>query len=65
MIVDESLPQLRFLLWNRVSREVPDDEAFALYESNRQWVDPSAMIPSERRYFDALVRRFGAGIYLG
>lgn len=65
MRVDETYSQLRFLLWNRVSDEVTDEEAFALYESNRAWVSPDAMTPAERAYFDALVTRFGRGIFLG
>ena len=65
MMVDESLPQLLFLLWNRVDREVSDEEALALYEAHPQWVDPGTMTPHERRMFDALVERHGAGVYLG
>lgn len=63
--IDESLPQLRFLLWSRTSFEVSDEEAFALYEANRAWVSPETMSPEERRYFDALVARFGRGVFLG
>jgi hypothetical protein len=63
--VDETYPQLRFLLWNRTSSEVTDEEAFALYESNRAWVSPDAMTPAERAYFDRLVARLGRGVFLG
>lgn len=63
--VDESYPQLRFLLWSRSAFEVTDEEAFALYEANRAWVSPDAMGPVERGYFDALVARFGRGVFLG
>ena len=65
MLVNEDLPQLRFLLWNRASPEVSEEEAFALYEANRQWVDPETMTPKERQFFDLLVSRFGAGLFLG
>jgi hypothetical protein len=65
MVVDESLPQLLFLLWNRSSRELSEEEAFALYEAHPQWVSPETMTQHERRTFDALVERFGRGIYLG
>jgi hypothetical protein len=65
MTVDESLPQLLFLLWNRADREVTDEEAFALYESHPQWVQPAIMTPHERRTFEALLQRFGRGVYLG
>lgn len=65
MIVDGRLPQLRFLLWNRATQEVTDEEAFALYESNRQWVDRASMTERERRYFDDLVKRLGGGVFLG
>ena len=65
MTVNESLPQLLFLLWNRADREVTDEEAFALYESHPQWVDAATMTAHERETFEALVRRFGRGVYLG
>ena len=65
MTVDHSLPQLLFLLWNRADREVSDEEAFALYEAHPQWVDAATMTAHERETFEALVRRFGRGVYLG
>lgn len=65
MRVDERLPQLHLLLWSRAVPEVSDEEAFALYEGNRAWVTPETMTAHERRYFDALVERFGRGIFLG
>ena len=43
MRVGDDLPRLRFLLWNRGSVEVSEEEAFALYEGNRQWVDRGTM----------------------
>lgn len=65
MVVGEDLPQLRALLWNRAEAEVTEAEAFALYEANRAWVRPDEMGERERRLFDDLVRRFGAGVFLG
>ena len=65
MVVGHDLPQLRFLLWSRSSFEVTDEEAFALYEANRAWVDPPSMGPAERSYFEELVARIGAGVFLG
>jgi hypothetical protein len=65
MLVGDDLPQLRWLLWGRKTYEVSEEEAFSLYESNRQWVDPSAMTERERRFFDGLVARYGGGVYLG
>jgi hypothetical protein len=65
MLVGDDLPQLRWLLWGRKAYEVSEEEALALYESNRQWVDPSTMTERERRFFEALVARHGGGIYLG
>lgn len=65
MTVDESLRQLLFLLWNRADREVTDEQAFALYESHPQWVQPAIMTHHERTIFEALLQRFGRGVYLG
>ncbi len=65
MHVGDDLPQLRFLLWNRVTPEVTEAEAFALYESNRQWIAPAEMTERERRFFDDLVARYGGGVFLG
>jgi hypothetical protein len=63
--VSDDLPQLRFLLWNRATPEVTEEEAFALYEANRQWVDPPTMTERERRFFEHLVARYGHGVFLG
>lgn len=65
MRVGDDLPQLRFLLWSRSSDEVTEEEALALYEANRQWVEPARMTPHERRFFDELVARVGRGVFLG
>ena len=56
---------MQLLFWSRATREVTDDEAFALYEANRQWVDRAAMTEREGRFFDELVARFGRGVFLG
>ncbi|MEZ4410564.1 MAG: hypothetical protein R3A52_29395 [Polyangiales bacterium] len=65
MRVTDDYPQLKLLLWGRASDEVTEAEALALYESNRQWVDPASMSPRERAFFDALVERYGRGVFLG
>lgn len=65
MLVGPDLPQLRQLLWSRTVPELSEEEAFTLYESNRGWVDPETMTEHERRFFDALVARFGNGVFLG
>ncbi len=65
MRVGDDLPQLRFLLWSRVADEVSEEEAFALYEANRQWVDRAAMGEHEGQLFDRLVATYGRGVFLG
>ena len=65
MIVGEDLEQLRLLLWNRGALEITEEEALALYEANRQWVDRSSMSEQERRLFDDLVARHGRGVFHG
>lgn len=65
MIVGEELEQLRLLLWNREVQEVTEEEALALYETNRQWVDRASMSERERQFFDGLVARHGRGVFHG
>jgi hypothetical protein len=65
MIVGEELEQLRLLLWSRNDFEISEEEALALYESNRQWVEPEEMSETERRFFDDLVARLGRGVFHG
>ncbi|WP_437907871.1 hypothetical protein WME95_08260 [Sorangium sp. So ce327] len=65
MIVGEELEQLRLLLWNREDHAITEEEALALYEANRQWVDRASMSERERRFFDDLVARYGRGVFNG
>jgi hypothetical protein len=65
MRVGEELEQLRLLLWNREDLDITEEEALALYEANRQWVDPATMNERERRFFEDLVQRYGRGVFLG
>jgi len=65
MLVGDDLPQLRMLLWNRQTFEVSEEEALALYEANRAWVDPATMSEHERGFLERLVARWGCGVFLG
>jgi hypothetical protein len=65
MFVGEELEQLRLLLWSRRDFELTEREALALYEANRQWVDPASMSDVERHFFDYLVARYGRGVFHG
>lgn len=65
MYVDEELTQLRFLLWNRQSFEITEEEALSIYEANRQWVEPDKMSERERQFFEEIVARYGGGVFLG
>jgi hypothetical protein len=53
------------LLWNRTSREVSEEEAFELYETNRAWIDPATMTERARSFFLSLMARYGRGIFFG
>ncbi|MFO0659730.1 MAG: hypothetical protein U0165_07860 [Polyangiaceae bacterium] len=61
----DDLPRLKLLLWNRSHAELSEEEAFSLYEQNRAWVRPDEMSAYERQFFDALVTRYGGGVFLG
>jgi len=52
-------------MWNRERAEITEEEALALYEANRQWVDPASMSEREKRFFDDLVARYGRGVFHG
>jgi len=65
VIVDDDFEQLRLLMWNRERAEITEEEALALYEANRQWVDPASMSEREKRFFDDLVARYGRGVFHG
>ncbi len=65
MISIDAHPQLARIAWNRKVRSIEEHEAFALYESNRQWVDRDAMDAGERALLDGLVARYGKGVWLG
>ncbi len=64
MYVSEDFDQLRFLLWNRQSFEVTEEEALNLYETNRQWVEPASMSARERQFFEEIVGRHGGGFVM-
>lgn len=65
MITIDDYPQLALLAWNRKVREITEEEALALYEANRQWVDRSLMGPRELSLLDRLVVELGRGVFLG
>lgn len=63
MISIDDYPQLALLAWNRKVREITEEEALALYETNRQWVDRSLMNPRELSLLDRLVAELGRGVF--
>lgn len=65
MIRLDDYPQLALIAWNRKVRAIPEDEALALYEANRQWVDRASMTREERAFLDRLVVRYAKGVWLG
>lgn len=62
MIRIDDYPDLALLAWNRVMREIPEDEALALYEANWRFVDLEHLIPAERDLIDRLANRYGHGV---
>lgn len=61
----DDYPQLALIAWNRKVREITEEEALALYEANRQWVDRALMDDRERSFLDRLVTELGRGVFLG
>ena len=65
MIPIDDYPQLALIAWNRKVRVVHEEEALALYEAHRQWVDRATMGEHERALLDGLVARYAKGVWLG
>lgn len=55
-------PQLLQLTWDRATKEMSEDEAFALYEARFRWIDLEMMDANERQFFDRLVQVYGKGV---
>jgi hypothetical protein len=54
-VVDiERWPGLRELAWNRRDRWIPAEEALALYERNRRFLDEASLTPAERELIERL-----------
>jgi len=54
-VVDiERWPGLRELAWNRRDRWIPAEEALALYERNRRFMDEASLTPAERELIERL-----------
>lgn len=61
-IVPADFPELRLLAWNRdITRPIPPEEAFALYERNWRFVDTAHLTADEKRLIRDLNKQFGAG----
>lgn len=58
----DDYPELAMLAWNRVVREVAEDEALALYEANWRFVDAEHLLPVERALIDRLANQYGHGV---
>lgn len=58
----DDYPELALLAWNRVVREVAEDEALALYEANWRFVDVEHLLPVERALIDRLANQYGHGV---
>ncbi len=58
----DDYPELALLAWNRKVRQVAEDEALALYESNWRFVDLESITPRERALIDRLTVQYGHGV---
>lgn len=58
----DDYPELALLAWNRVVRDVAEDEALALYEANWRFVDAEHLLPAERALIDRLAHQYGHGV---
>ena len=65
MIALDDYPQLALIAWNRKVRTITEEDALALYEANRQWVDRALMDERELALLDRLIREIGKGVFNG
>lgn len=65
MIAIDDYPQLALISWNRKDRRITDEEALALYEANRQWVDRALMDDREIELLERLIQEIGKGVWNG
>jgi hypothetical protein len=64
-IIPAEFPELKMLAWNRdITRPIPGEEAFALYERNWRFVDQQRLTARERQLIDDLAKTFGRGVLL-
>lgn len=61
MLHIDDYPQLALLAWNRVVRDIPEDEALSLYERNWRFVDTDTLIPVEAELIGRLTIEYGHG----
>lgn len=55
-------PQLRWVLWDHVDKNVSEEEAFYAYDKNFRFLDIERMDEGERAFFDRLMSKFGRGL---
>lgn len=65
MIAIDDYPQLALISWNRKDRRITEEEALALYEANRQWVDRALMDDREIELLERLIQEIGKGVWNG
>lgn len=58
----ESYPNLRLLCWNLAQPRLTRRDAFAIYERNWRWIDPSGTPAHERALIESLAEEFGGGL---
>lgn len=62
-LIIDNYPQLALLAWNRVVRQIDEEEAFALYEANWRFIEKDSLIPIEATLVNRLVQRYGHGVW--
>jgi hypothetical protein len=64
MVRISDFPQLRLIAWNRPKGDLVDErEALALYERNWEYVDKTALTPTEEALVRDLTTRYGNGCF--
>lgn len=58
----QKYPQLCWVLWDHVDKNVSEEEAFYAYDKNVRFLDIERMSDDERAFFDRLMNKFGKGV---
>ncbi len=61
MIKIDNYPQLKLIAWNRHTKDITEEEALSLYETNWRFVDQDNLTSDEQKLINRLIYEYGKG----